>query len=433
MALDLHKLPLDDAKTYRMLSEGLNVGVFQLNKGWVKGTLRDVRPDRFEDIVALLALIRPGSMDTGGPKKYAQHKREGKTTPDIHPELNDALEPVLRETYGILVYQEQVLSIIKEITDWGYGQADLIFYAMRKKDQAKLESSRPAFFGASKYSPSATACVWDMLVAFGDYGFNKAHSVAYAYTTYWTAYLKANHPAEFIAALMTHEDDQTPILESINEAYRLGIAVLPPSINVSALGFTPTKEGIRYGLGAIRDVGPAAIESILDLRPFTSADDFFRRADDNVLQARVLSALIRSGALVELWSDRAGLMGQAESLARLSIEHRRKSTFGERPLFRIDYTPYSDGTPVVRPWAEIAQGEIETIGLQLTQPKIVLKIARAFTASESQWLSTVLLSRDPVSEVYLELGGFRSKTSMKSSTKGLASAVSKIGIEMVEE
>lgn len=273
MTLTVDDIPMEDEASFRLLSEGLNVGVFQLSAPWVRGILRDVRPDCFNDVVALLAMVRPGSLDTGGPKQYARNKRALVTKPQIHPELDKALEPILKDTYGIILYQEEVLAIIKEVTGWGYGEADLIFNAMRKKDVAKLASAKPAFLKASRYTLKATETLWSYLEPFADYSFNKAHAVSYAKITMWTLYLKTHYPKEFIAACMSGNlDENEKIQDYITEAKRLGIDVLPPDINKSGLGFRPTNEGIRYGIGAIKGVGESAVRAIVEARGECTCD-----------------------------------------------------------------------------------------------------------------------------------------------------------------
>jgi DNA polymerase-3 subunit alpha len=434
--VDLDSIPLDDKKTFDMLSKGLNVGVFQLEAGWIRGILKDIKPSSLAEIAAVTALIRPGSLDNGGPREYAERKRSGYTNPDIHPELDREISAALAETYGVLVYQEQVLEIIRIVTGWDYGQADLLFYAFRKKKLEALAEAKPDFFAASQYSHSATEAVWERLVAFGDYGFNKSHSVGYAYITYYTAYLKANYPIEFITALMTGDaDDHDKLREYIAEAKRLGISVLPPDINESTESFTPTKKGIRYGLAAIKGLGEATVSAIARLRPFGSIDEFLRRADSTMLNSRVLEALVKSGSLDSLWSDRESALAELPRLARLAGDHRKSAAFGERTLLRIRYQP----KPISRETTSSEEGsrsaafEQETLGVQLTYPKLILNVPRELTGAETGWLYDVLKSREPESEVWLRRGNARAKLPLKSSAKGLERVVSKIGIELFVE
>lgn len=410
-----------------MLSEGHNLGVFQLSEGWVKGILRDIKPDSFGDVVALNALVRPGSTDNAAPKDYARRKRSGNRRPDIHPEVNQDFAPLLERSYGIVLYQEDVLAIIAETTGWGYAEADLLFNAFRKKDLEKLHKAKPGFSDASKYSDSATQRIWDILEPFADYSFNRSHATGYGLISYQTAYLKANFPREFISAMMSYEEDQDQIQKCIQEANRLGIAVLPPDVNASGIGFTPTKEGIRYGLGAIKGLGPAAISGLLDRRPFQDIDDFFRRADQNMLNIRVLGALARGGAFEDLYPGRTSLVREVERLSQLAGNHRRFSTFGERPLFRIRYEPR---IRVPDDRDQLASDETELLGVRLTFPKIILKTDRALSGSEMAWLRTVLDSRMPESEVCIESHGLRITLDTRSAERGLARAVASIGLRV---
>src|SRR5690606_20442763 len=230
-------------------------------------------------------------LDNGSHTEYARRKQRGEYSPRVHPDLDRAIEPVLAETYGLIVYQEEVLEIIKVVTGWGYAEAEDIFTAMRKKKLERMEQSRPAFFQAAQsrgYSAEAVQALWDVLVPFSDYSFNKAHSVAYAHISYYTAYLKANHPIEYMTALLSSAEDTKELRKHIDECRRMDIPILPPDVNESDLGFTPTTRGIRYGIAAIKGIGEGATQSLIDKRPYDSIDDFFRRASAKVLNARVL-------------------------------------------------------------------------------------------------------------------------------------------------
>lgn len=347
--IDLNALDLNDPKVYRMIAEGKNLGLFQINKPWVRGILRDIAPDRFEDLVAIGALLRPGALDNGFPAQYAARKRSGDTIPDIHPEIDSRLEEVLKDSYGLAIYQENALAIISEVTGWGYAKSDVLFNAFRKKDLDKLHGARPNFFAASRYSEDCTETVWELLEPFGDYSFGKAHSAAYAYTTYWTAWLKFYYPAEFISAMLTNVDgkDAKQKLENtialIKEARAEGIAVLPPSINLSEAGFTPTKRGIRYGLEGIRDIGTSVVDGITKGRPYSGIDDFLQRAPGACLSAKTLPALLWSGALGAEAVPSAEYLKSLERSARLVLEHRRRANeLGDKPLVPISYEPVGD-------------------------------------------------------------------------------------------
>lgn len=430
--MNLSDIPLNDEKTFRLLSAGMNTGVFQFEAPWIRGILRDIKPSSITEIATVTALIRPGSLDSGGPREYADRKRSGDTISDIHPEIDSELSECLAETYGVLVFQEQVLEIIRIVTGWDYGEADLLFYAFRKKKLEKLSEAKPAFFAASKYSRGCTQAVWDRLVSFGDYGFNKSHAIGYAYITYYTAYLKANHPVEFISALLSGEDDQAKIKEYIGEARRLGIDILPPDVNQSDLGFTPSVHSIRYGLSAIKGVGDNGVAALRRSRPFSDLNDFLRRADPKVLNAGVLSALARSGALDTLWPSRLDLLDEVDRLSGLAQKHRKASAEGSRTLFEFYYTPKirHDSAEADKQEERLSKGELEALGVRLTFPPIILVTDRLLTESERSWLLTVLNSRTGESQVYLETNGFRVRLPIRSAKRGLASAVSKIGIRV---
>lgn len=429
----LHSLELDDQKSYDLLRQGKTLGIFQLGESWAKGIIRDVKPDCFDDIVALVALLRPGSLDNGTPKEFARRKFTKEDMPDVHPEVNLDFQPLLKRSYGLPLYQEDALAIIKETTGWGYGQADLLFRAFGKKDLEKLAKAKPDFFSASKYSHAATERIWALLEPFADYGFGRAHSVGYAFTTYWTMFLKAHHPREFIAALLTHVDGKNAAeklrrtLDYIKEANREGIRVLPPDVNESQEGFTPTSAGIRHGLGAIKGIGPAVVQDLLSKRPFASLDDLIRRTSSSVLSSRVLTALVGSGSLDNLWGNRESALAENESileLARLQMAIRDE---GQLALVPVRYEP---NTKHSVDWVKRGELERELLGLQLTYPQIMLKVPGTLSRSESEWVNTVLSSREPESEVFMESGGFRVALPIRSSVRGLECALGKLGIQV---
>src|SRR4051794_29382106 len=265
--LVLEDLPLDDAPTYALLGRGDTLGVFQLDGGPMRSLLRLMRPDNFEDISAVLALYRPGPMGADSHTNYALRKNGRQEIVPIHPELAEPLVEILGTTHGLIVYQEQVMAIAQKVAGYSLGQADLLRRAMGKKKKEILDAEFVPFsegMHASGYSDAAVKALWDILVPFSDYAFNKAHTAAYGLVSYWTAYLKANYPAEFMAALLTSvADDKDKMAVYLSECRRMGIQVLPPDVNESAANFTPVGTDIRFGLTAIRNVGSNVVDGIV--------------------------------------------------------------------------------------------------------------------------------------------------------------------------
>src|SRR5439155_1648519 len=272
--LDLLSIPLDDAKSYAMLARGETVGIFQVEGQGMRRALIDMRPDRFEDIIALVALYRPGPM--ANIPTYCARKH-GKEQPEyIHPKL----EPVLRETFGVIVYQEQVMEAARRLSGYSLGEADLLRRAMGKKIRSEMAAQRTRFVeGAVKdgVEKGQAEAIFELLARFADYGFNKSHAAAYALVAYQTAYMKANYPVEFLAASMSYDMANTDKLAEFRaEAQRLGIKVEPPSINRSGVMFEADKGTIHYALAALKGVGTQAVEAIVEARgdqPFCDVTD----------------------------------------------------------------------------------------------------------------------------------------------------------------
>src|ERR671920_66337 len=278
----LEDLSLDDPATYQLLQKGDTLGVFQLDGGPMRALLRSMRPDKFEDISAVGALYRPGPMGADSHNKYARRKTGREPVEPIHPELAEALEEILGETYGLIVYQEQVMAIAQKLAGYTLGQADLLRRAMGKKKKEILDKEYVGFAQGMKdhgYSEDAVKTLWDILLPFSDYAFNRAHSAAYGLVSYWTAYLKANYPAEYMAAVLTSvKDDKDKAAVYVAECRRMGITVLPPDVNDSVRNFAPVGDDIRFGLGGIRNVGANVVDAIVAARKekgaFTDFSDF---------------------------------------------------------------------------------------------------------------------------------------------------------------
>lgn len=337
----LEDLPLDDAATYELLSSGETTGVFQLEGGQMRALLRSLRPDVFEDISAVNALYRPGPMGADSHNRYARRKNNREPIEPIHPELEEALAPILGETYGLIVYQEQVMEIAQQLAGYSLGQADNLRRAMGKKDKEELDQQYVGFSSGMKergFSEESIATLWEILVPFADYAFNKAHSAAYGMIAYWTAYLKANYPVEYMAALLTSvKDDKDKLGSYLGECRRMRIQVLPPDVNQSAESFTAVGDAIRFGLGGIRNVGHQVIEGITAAREekgnFTDFNDFMAKVPVSVCNKRVLESLIKAGAFDELGHGRRALVAIHESAADQFVDIKRNEAIGQDSLF----------------------------------------------------------------------------------------------------
>jgi len=335
--IDLLTIPLDDAKTYAMLARGETVGVFQVESGGMRRALVDMKPDRIEDIIALVALYRPGPM--ANIPVYCDVKHGRAKADYAHP----MLEPILSETFGVIVYQEQVMQIAKVMAGYALGEADLLRRAMGKKDKKEMDAQRARFIeGAVKNSvPAADAdAIFDLLARFADYGFNKSHAAAYAVISYQTAYMKAHYPVEFIAASMSLELSNTDKLgEFRREAQRLDLRVLPPDINRSGITFDVQDGAILYALAAIKGVGVEAARAIITARggkPFASIADFVRRIDPRLVNRRTLEQLIGAGAFDTLEPNRARLIAGLPLILAEANAHGDALATGQAALFGGD-------------------------------------------------------------------------------------------------
>lgn len=339
--LVLEELELDDRASYELLGRGDTLGVFQLDGGPMRSLLRQMRPDNFEDISAVLALYRPGPMGVNSHINYALRKNGKQDVTPIHPELAEPLEDILGTTYGLIVYQEQVMAVAQKLAGYSLGQADLLRRAMGKKKKEVLDAEYVPFsegMKANGYSEQAIKTLWDVLVPFSDYAFNKAHTAAYGLVSYWTAYLKAHYPAEYMAALLTSvKDDKDKSAIYLNECRRMGIKVLPPDVNESEADFTPVETDIRFGLSAIRNVGGNVVAAIVAARRekgrFVDFADFLSKVDALVCNKRVIESLVKAGAFDSLSHRRAALVAIHESAVEQYVEVKRNEAIGQDSLF----------------------------------------------------------------------------------------------------
>ncbi|MDN6373639.1 MAG: DNA polymerase III subunit alpha, partial [Brevibacterium aurantiacum] len=339
--LDLEHLDLDDRGAYDLLSRGDTLGVFQLDGGGLRALLRLMKPDNFEDISATIALYRPGPMGADSHTNFALRKNGLQEVTPIHPELEEPLEDILGTTYGLIIYQEQVMAIAQKVAGYSLGQADILRRAMGKKKKSELDKQQVGFFGGMKergYSEAAAQALWDILLPFSDYAFNKAHSAAYGLVSYWTAFLKAHYTAEYMAALLTSVgDNKDKLAIYLNECRRLGITVLPPDVNDSALHFTPVGEDIRFGMGAVRNVGANVVDGIVEARgekgAYTSFTDFLDKVPSHVCNKRTIESLIKAGGFDSLGQTRRSLVEVHEEAVDSVIGVKRQEANGQFDLF----------------------------------------------------------------------------------------------------
>jgi len=341
--LDLEEISrsLDDPSTYELLARGDTLGVFQLDGGPMRSLLRMMRPDSFEDISAVLALYRPGPMGANSHTNYALRKNGQQPITPIHPELAEPLAEILDTTYGLIVYQEQVMAIAQKVAGYTLGKADLLRRAMGKKKRSVLDAEFANFSAGMKengYSADAVKTLWDILVPFSDYAFNKAHTAGYGLVSYWTAYLKANYRPEYMAALLTSvRDDKDKSALYLNECRHMGIKVLPPDVNESDANFTPVGEDIRFGLTAIRNVGANVVAAVVATRGskgrYASFEDFLRKVPAVVCNKRTIESLIKAGSFDSLGHTRKGLVQVHEQAVEAVVADKRQEAIGQDSLF----------------------------------------------------------------------------------------------------
>ncbi len=381
----VNRLRLDDPKTYELLGRGETAGVFQLESAGMRDIIIKMKPQTFEDLIAILALYRPGPIQSGMVDDFIKRKK-GQTK--ITYELPQ-LEPILKDTYGVIVYQEQVMQISRTLAGYSLGGADLLRRAMGKKDPEVMKKEKVPFLeGAKKQGIDLKKAetIFDLMAKFAEYGFNKSHSAAYALITYQTAYLKAHYPVEYMASLLTSEvEDTDKVVKYIYEARQMNITILPPDVNESRWDFTvieahdresveagSTIGSIRFGLAAVKNVGISAIEAIIEAREskgrFTSMADFCRKVDQRRVNRRVIEALIKCGALDGTGARRAQMMDSIDMMMDQATRHQEQEAIGQFSIFDSLGDEKDPELPNVPEWKEsqLLAYEKESVGFYIT-------------------------------------------------------------------
>ena len=435
--IDLSTLELNDPKTFELLGRGETLGVFQLDGGPMRALLRQMNPDSFEDISAVIALYRPGPMGVNAHNDYADRKNKRQEVTSIHHELREALSEILDDTYGLIVYQEQVMAIAQKVAGFSLGRADLLRKAMGKKNKDILDKEYVNFekgMTDNGYSKYAIDKLWETLIPFSDYAFNRAHSAGYGIVSYWTAYLKANYPTEYMAALLTSvRDDKDKSALYLNECRRMGIKVLPPDVNESLGDYTPLGVDIRFGLTAIRNVGENVVASIVASRKekgrYASFGDFLAKVDAMVCNKKTIESLIKAGAFDSLSHPRKGLTLVFLEAIDSVMEAKRAESIGQFDLFGVgpgDTSTSVTGVELDIPAQEwekalLLSYEREMLGLYVSDHPLlgVEHLLRAATDMPISQISDDGVGHDQV----VSVGGLITQVQRKVSRQGTAWAI----------
>jgi DNA polymerase-3 subunit alpha len=430
----LEDLPLADQKTFELLSRGDTLGVFQLDGGPMRALLRSMAPDSFADISAVIALYRPGPMGENAHNNYADRKNGRKPVEPIHPELSSVLQEILGDTYGLIVYQEQVMAIAQKVAGFSLGRADLLRKAMGKKNKEILDKEYVPFEAGMKENGFSTAAIkrlWDVLIPFSDYAFNRAHSAGYGVVSFWTAYLKANFPTEYMAALLTSvRDDKDKSALYLSECRRMGIKVLPPDVNESNAEYTPRGKDIRFGLAAIRNVGEGVVASIKSARTtkgaFTSFGDFLAKVDAQVCNKKTIESLIKGGAFDSLNHPRKALMSVHLEAIDSVIETKRAEAIGQFDLFGGESMTQVSGLEIEIPnfeWdkSTLLSFEREMLGLYVSDHPL-LGVEHILRSNTDMSISA-LQSDESTPDGMVTLGGLITGVQRKVSRQGSSWAI----------
>ncbi|HVQ18565.1 MAG TPA: DNA polymerase III subunit alpha, partial [Actinomycetes bacterium] len=436
----LEDLELDDQAAYDLLSRGDTLGVFQLDGGPMRALLRSMSPDNFEDISAVLALYRPGPMGANAHYDYADRKNNRKPVTAIHRELEEPLADILGDTYGVIVYQEQVMAIAQQLAGYSLGQADLLRRAMGKKKKEVLDKEFVPFSDGMRergYSDSAIKTLWDILVPFADYAFNKAHTAGYGLVSYWTAFLKANYPAEYMAALLTSvRDDKDKSALYLHECRRMGIKVLPPDVNDSDANYTPRGTDIRFGLAAIRNVGESVVNAIVTARRakgrFLDFPDFLTKVDQAACNKRVIESLVKAGAFDSLGHTRRGLVAVHAEAVDAVLETKRAEAIGQFDLFGSsdDTDTQSFGVELTIPVGEwdkstLLAHEREMLGLYVSDHPL-FGVEHILSASVDCSIAEVMADIERSDGSIVTIGGLVTGLQRKVTKQGSAWAIATV-------
>ena len=430
----LEDLPLSDAKTFELLGRGDTLGVFQLDGGPMRALLRSMSPDSFADISAVIALYRPGPMGENAHNNYADRKNGRKPVEAIHPELREPLADILGDTYGLIVYQEQVMAIAQKVAGFSLGRADLLRKAMGKKNKEILDTEYVPFEAGMKangFGDAAIKRLWEVLIPFSDYAFNRAHSAGYGVVSFWTAYLKANYPTEYMAALLTSvRDDKDKSALYLSESRRMGISVLPPDVNESNSEYTPRGKDIRFGLAAIRNVGEGVVASIKSAREargnFTSFGDFLAKVDAQVCNKKTIESLIKAGAFDDLGHHRKALVAVHLEAIDAVIESKRAEAIGQFDLFGDIGSSAMSGLEIDFPQGEwdkstLLAFEREMLGLYVSDHPL-LGVEHILRSNTDMSISA-LLDAGGAQDGFVTIGGLITSISRKVSRTGSSWAI----------
>ena len=430
----LEDLPLSDAKTFELLGRGDTLGVFQLDGGPMRALLRSMSPDSFADISAVIALYRPGPMGENAHNNYADRKNGRKPVDAIHPELREPLADILGDTYGLIVYQEQVMAIAQKVAGFSLGRADLLRKAMGKKNKEILDKEYIPFEAGMKangFGDAAIQRLWEVLIPFSDYAFNRAHSAGYGVVSFWTAYLKANYPTEYMAALLTSvRDDKDKSALYLSECRRMGISVLPPDVNESNSEYTPRGKDIRFGLAAIRNVGEGVVASIKSAREakgnFTSFGDFLAKVDAQVCNKKTIESLIKAGAFDDLGHHRKALVAVHLEAIDAVIESKRAEAIGQFDLFGDIGSSAMSGLEIEIPQGEwdkstLLAFEREMLGLYVSDHPL-LGVEHILRSNTDMSISA-LLDAGGAQDGFVTIGGLITSISRKVSRTGSSWAI----------
>jgi len=420
LRIDINKIPLDDAQTYELMQSGKTVGVFQLESDGMRAILKELKPENIEDIIALIALYRPGPLGSGMVEDFINRKHGKQPIEYLHPWLED----ILKETYGVILYQEQVMQIAGRIANFTMGEADILRRAMGKKKPQEIMALKEKFIaGAAQNNVSQDVAVrlFDLMENFAGYGFNKSHSAAYALITYQTAYLKAHYPVEYMCAFLSSIiDHQDRVVYYLKECKSMGIKILPPDINESCENFTVSDQGIRFGMGAIKNVGLTAVSGIVQARrqgKFTSLLDFCRRVDLNLLNKRALENLILAGCFDSLGITRKQALSMLDECINLAMSIKQSLSSQQGSLFGGSWMMAEEPRPLAEGEFEEADKlnrEKEVLGFYVSQNPLdqyaqVMEMVRTAEIFELEQMP---------GESYVRVSGIVVAVSKKISKKG---------------